>query len=158
MECMTLKPIFKHLFNLALVGLLSAPAMAEIIVKDGFVRAMPPASPNTAAYFTLINHGEANELVAVSTPVAREAQLHTLVTENDVVKMRQVTGFPVDAHGTLALGEQGDHVMLLGLKAPLAEGETVALELTFKSGETVEISLPVSKAAAAADEHHHHHH
>lgn len=153
-----MKPIFKHLFNLALVGLLSAPAMAEIIVKDGFVRAMPPASPNTAAYFTLLNHGEADELVAVTTPVANEAQLHTLISENDVVKMRLVSGFAVGAHGTLTLAEQGDHVMLLGLKAPLAEGDTVTLRLSFKSGETLEISLPVSKAAAAGDEHHHHHH
>ncbi len=119
---------------------------------------MPPVSPNTAAYFTLINHGDANELISVSTPVAREAQLHTLVTENDVVKMRQVNGFPVEAHGMLMLGERGDHIMLLGLHAPLVEGEMVAFELTFKSGEIVKISLPVSKVSVAADDHHHHHH
>lgn len=156
---MTLKSIFKHMFNLGLIGLLSMPAMAEIIVKDGFVRAMPPSAPNTAAYFTLENHGPATELVAVESSIAKEAQLHTLLTENDIVKMRQVEGFDLPSHGTLKLGEQGDHVMLLGLASPLAEGNMVTLLLTFKDGQTLEIQLPVAKAGnAQADEHHHHHH
>ncbi|QYK04678.1 copper chaperone PCu(A)C [Shewanella zhangzhouensis] len=159
MECMTLKSIFKHMFNFGLIGLLSMPAMAEIIVKDGFVRAMPPSSPNTAAYFTLENHGPSTELIAVETNIAKEAQLHTLLTENDIVKMRQVEGFDLPSHGTLKLGEQGDHVMLLGLASPLAEGNMVTLLLKFKDGQTLEIKLPVAKAGnAQADEHHHHHH
>ncbi|MBT1443870.1 copper chaperone PCu(A)C [Shewanella sp. JM162201] len=160
MECMTLKPIFKHLFNLALLALLSTPVMAEIIVKDGFVRVMPPSAPNTAAYFTLINHGEPTTLVAVSTEIADKAELHTIVTENDVVKMREVSSLELPAHGTLELSERGNHVMLLGLKSALAEGQQVTLNLRFNDGQTLELTLPVSKAPVAGegDDHHHHHH
>ena len=159
MEVKTLKQIFKQLFNIALLSCFSFTAFAQVMLTDGYVRAMPASVPNTAAYITLENHGPATRLVSVTAPFAKEAQLHTLVDENGMIKMRQVDGFDIDSHGSLVLSESGNHIMLLGLHAPLAEDSKVKLTLNFADGQQQVISLPVKKPAGSAEsEHHHHHH
>jgi copper(I)-binding protein len=91
--------------------------------------------------------------------VAKEAQLHTIIEEQGMVKMRQVEGFDIPSHGRLILSPSGEHVMLLGLKAPLVLDQKVELQLQFNDGEQMSITLPVSKQAenTAEQEHHHHH-
>ncbi|MCG9697481.1 copper chaperone PCu(A)C [Shewanella sp. Isolate11] len=161
MEFKTLKHIFKHAFNFVLLSCTSFSVLANVMLVDGYVRAMPPSVPNTAAYFTLMNHGAAIKLVAVETPIAAEAQLHTLVEEDGVVKMRQQPNFAIAEHGNLNLAPSGDHIMLLGLKQPLNIGDQVDLTLTFDDGSQQLIKLRVRKqdmAQQEGDMQHHHHH
>jgi len=160
MEFKTLKPIFKQMFNCLALSCASFSVLASVIMTEGHVRAMPDTVPNTAAYFTLENHTEkAVRLTGVSTSVAKEAQLHTIIEEQGMVKMRQVEGFDIPSHGRLILSPSGEHVMLLGLKAPLVLDQKVELQLQFNDGEQMSITLPVSKQAenTAEQEHHHHH-
>ncbi|MCL1156630.1 copper chaperone PCu(A)C [Shewanella inventionis] len=161
MEFKTLKVIFKHLFNFLVLSSLSFAASANVVLVDGYVRAMPASVPNTAAYFTLENHtANAVTLIGVNTSVAKEAQLHTIIEENGMVKMRQVTGFSIPSHGSLSLQPTGDHIMLLSLTAPLVVDDKVPLELIFEDGQQLIIELPVLKQAAQRSEqadHHHHH-
>ncbi|MGL4613818.1 MAG: copper chaperone PCu(A)C [Shewanella sp.] len=159
MECKTLKPIIKRMFNGVALSFVSCSVLANVVMLDGHVRAMPETVPNTAAYFTLENHADkAVRLIGATTNVAKEAQLHTMVTEQGVVKMRHVEGFTIPSHGSLTLAPSGDHVMLLGLTAPLALEQQVELQLQFDDGQAMTITLPVAKSAAtnAAPEHHHH--
>ncbi|ABV88879.1 copper chaperone PCu(A)C [Shewanella pealeana] len=158
MEFKTLKLIFKQLFNLALLSGLSFTAYAQVVLVDGYVRAMPPTVPNSAAYITVENHGDATRLVAVDAPFAKEAQLHTLIEENGMIKMRQVEGFDIDSHGSLVLSESGNHIMLMGLTSPLVIDSSVDMTLKFADGTTQKISLPVKKQAEQSDGAHHHHH
>lgn len=156
-----MKQIFKHAFNFVLLSCTSFSALANVMLVDGYVRAMPTTVPNTAAYFTLMNHGPEINLVAVETDVAEQAQLHTLVEEGGVIKMRQQAHFTIATHGNLALAPSGDHVMLLGLKQPLQIDQKVDLTLKFDNGTEQVITLKVTKQDAAKQDgemdHHHHH-
>ena len=155
-----MKQIFKHSFNFVLLSCTSFSVLANVMFVDGYVRAMPPSVPNTAAYFTLMNHGPELDLVGVETDVAGEAQLHTLIEEDGVIKMRQLPKFTLASHSNLELKPSGDHVMLLGLKQPLIEGQEVLLRLKFSDGSEQQVTLPVSKQTMATQdggEHHHHH-
>ncbi|WP_372932651.1 copper chaperone PCu(A)C [Shewanella putrefaciens] len=161
MEFKTLKPIFKQMFNCLALSCTSFSVLASVVVTEGHVRAMPDTVPNTAAYFTLENHTDkALRLVGVQTDVAKEAQLHTIIEEQGMVKMRHVEGFDIPSHGKLTLTPSGNHVMLLGLKAPLVLEQQVELLLQFDDGKNMAITLPVNKQAEnnAEQEHHHHHH
>lgn len=48
--------------------------------------------------------------------------------------MKQVPNIPVPHSGTLQLKPGGFHIMLIGLKAPIAKGDKVELTLTFEKG------------------------
>jgi copper(I)-binding protein len=73
------------------------------------------------------------------------------------MKMLPVPAIDVKAKGEAVLKPGGLHVMLIDLKAPMKEGDTVPLTLTFDDGSTKKVDAKVVKptAAPAAMEHKH---
>ncbi len=127
---------------------LAAPAWAEgpITVTDGYVRVAGQRAKSGAAFMTLANAAATDDrLIAARTGAAERAELHThLMDAAGVMRMVKVEdGIVVPAGGTAALARGGDHVMLLGLAAPLAEGDDVALTLVFENAGEVLVELPV---------------
>jgi copper(I)-binding protein len=146
-----------------LFGLLAvaAPALAdsaagEITVLDPYVRLVPHGQEQTAAYFTLRNAGKAGHaLVKAASPAARVVELHTVVHEGGMMKMRPVPKIEVQAGGETRLQPGGLHVMLIGLTRPLRDGEQVELTLRFEDGSEKKIAAPVRPVAAAMSHAHH---
>jgi hypothetical protein len=97
---------------------------------------------------------DSTRLVGVSSPAAGVAEVHEMKMENDIMRMRSVTGLDLPAGQTVSLKPGGYHVMLLDLKAPLAKDSTVPVTLRFKDAKGVEskldLVLPVGLAAPGA--------
>ncbi len=129
------------------LSLVSLPATAEpLVVEEAQVRAVPPGSQTSAAFMTLRNPGQRDVvLVAAETPVAKAAELHDHQDADGVMQMRQVAQIVVPAGGSTSLAPGGLHMMLIGLTAPLAEGEPVEIELRFDSGDTQRLEAPVRR-------------
>ncbi len=148
-----MKTILSAAFGAALLlstGLFAAtPAAAHEVKFAGFTiehpwaRASAGPARNSAAFMTIHNSGEADRLIAASGDVAARVELHTHLMEGDVMKMRQVEAVDVPAGGMATLQPGGFHVMLIGLKQPLKEGDSFPLTLTFeKAGEvTLEVAV-----------------
>lgn len=135
--------MFKRAFYASLALLLTAPALAKVEAVDGYVRLLPPGSPNTAAFMVLKNDGALPvTLTAVSSPDAGRAELHTHLHENGVMKMRQVDGISIPAKGEVALQPGSFHIMLFEVRE-LSQGTPFPLTLTLDDGETLNLSLPV---------------
>jgi copper(I)-binding protein len=137
----------------AIVSAVALPAIAHeykvgsLTVDHPFSRAT--TAQNGAAYMTIENRGaEADRLVRASTARAAKVELHTIVREGDVMKMREVSAIDVPARGKAELKPGGFHVMLLGLKAPLREGEKFNLALEFEKAGKVEVTVQIDKAGA----------
>jgi copper(I)-binding protein len=111
-------------------------APAEITVSQAWARATPPGADVGAIYLTIENKGRAEDrIVGVSSSVAHSAMLHQTVEESGVSTMRAANG-SVAPGTTLDMKPGGSHIMLMGLRAPLKEGETIDVTLSFeKSGE-----------------------
>lgn len=103
-------------------------------------------TPTGGAYLAIDNAGPDDKLLRVQTDIAT-AELHTHIMDGNVMKMRAVDAVPVPP-GRTALSPGGYHIMLLGLKAPLKEGERFALKLTFEKAGTVEVTVTVGKPGA----------
>jgi len=93
-------------------------------------------------------------LVGVSSPAAGVAEVHEMKMEGDIMRMRALPGLDLAAGQTVSLKPGGYHLMLMDLKAPLANGSTVAVTLRFKDGKGIEskldLVLPVALAAPGA--------
>jgi copper(I)-binding protein len=111
-------------------------APAQISVTQAWARATPPGADVGAVYLTIANKGGATDrLVSVTSPAAGSAMVHQTVEENGVSTMRETDG-SIAPGTTLDMKPGGSHIMLMGLKGPLKEGETVDVTLAFeKSGE-----------------------
>lgn len=125
-------------------GVMQMAQADGISVEAPFARASAGPVKNGAAFLTVKNGGgEADRLIAARAPVADRVELHTHLHENGVMKMRQVEAIEIPAGGTAMLKPGGDHVMLMGLKAPLQEGGSFPLTLVFeKAGEiTIDVAI-----------------
>ncbi|MBV7416617.1 copper chaperone PCu(A)C [Aeromonas sp. sif2433] len=135
--------MFKRAFYSILTLCLAAPALAKVEAVDGYVRLLPPGSPNTAAFMVLKNDGDQPvTLTAVSSPEAARAELHTHLHENGVMKMRQVDGIQIPAKGEVALKPGSFHIMLFEVR-DLSQAVPVPLTLTLDDGQSLTLSLPV---------------
>ncbi len=120
-------------------------------IDHPWARPLPPVAPNGGAYLTIMNHsGEADRLLGARTERAAVTEIHTHVHENGLMQMRQVDAVDIPAHGTATLKPGADHLMLMGLTAPLAEGDSFALTLIFEKAGEVQVEIKVEQPASAA--------
>ena len=106
----------------------------DIQVENAWARATAPGQDAASVDLTITSKHAAT-LVGVSSPVAGSAELHSMVTEGGMMKMREVKSIELPSGKHVNLGESGYHLMLNGLKAPLKAGDSVPLTLSIKSGK-----------------------
>jgi len=104
-------------------------------------------------YLSITEHGQADRLTGVSSPVAAKAELHETIDDHGVMKMRTVASLPVRPGKPLTLKPNGYHIMLMGLKHPLKAGDSVPLTLTFAKAGQVNAVATVEKNGAEEMQH-----
>lgn len=146
-------PAFSHNgIDHSAAGEMAPITIGDIAITGPFTRATLPNAPVGGGFLTLTNNGASDDrLVSVSSPIARDAQIHEMAMEGDVMKMRQlVDGLVIPAGQSVVLEPGGYHIMFMGLTQALVEGETVPVTLTFEKAGTITIDLSVGTAAADA--------
>jgi copper(I)-binding protein len=126
----------------------------DITVARPWARATPPGAGAGGVYMALSTKGGADRLVKAESAVAERVELHTMSMEGGVMKMREIGVVDVKPGAATELKPGGLHVMLLGLKKPLAEGQRFPLTLHFEKAGRIEVQVAVGKAGAAMHGHH----
>ena len=131
--------------------------LGAIEIGHPWARATVPGQSVGGGYVKLSNGGTADRLVGASSPTAVRVELHTHEMGADgVARMRQVQAIDLPAKSTVELKPGGLHLMLIDLKAPLAEGARVPVTLRFeRAGETT-VELAVDAVTPAAPMQHQH--
>jgi len=125
------------------------PTPSGIAVANAWARATPGGAKTGAVYLTVTNDGAAgDQIVGVSTPVADRAELHTETVENGIMKMRPMPQVELKPGASTVLKPGALHVMLMGLKRPLKEGDTFPLTLDFAKAGKQDVPVKVAKAGA----------
>lgn len=149
---------FSAAVALTLAAILASAAgvmASDVMVIEAFARASAtPVARAGVAYVTIMNHGpELDRLVAITTTAATSAEVHQSRMEGDIMKMEPAGAIEVPAGGAISMAPGGLHIMLMGLRAPLKEGETLELTLTFERAGDVKVSAPVGSASASGQSH-----
>ncbi|HWE74570.1 MAG TPA: copper chaperone PCu(A)C [Stellaceae bacterium] len=121
-----------------------------IKVDRVWARATPGAAKTAAIYFTVTNSGTTPDTLegTASTPAAEHAGLHEEKMVSGVMEMRPIESLTIAPGKSLTLEPNGYHLMLTGLKAPLKEGQSVPLTLTFEHAGTRQVTASVAKVGA----------
>lgn len=119
----------------------------QLVVSDVWSRAPAPTSPAAAFYLEVVNGGDAPaELVSATSSACAEIQIHrSSSNEAGVVTMGLAAAGErtVAAGQTLVFSPNGMHLMCMGLRAELAAGDTVDLELVFEPDGQVSTSVEI---------------
>lgn len=145
----TLTALFAGLLTAGSAALAATGAAERVSVVDPYVRLAPPGAQATAAFMVLRNEADKDTaLVKVENPLSKLTELHNHINDGGVMKMRPVKSIEIKAKGEAALKPGGYHVMMIELKAPMKEGDTVPLTLQFADGSTKKVDAKIMKATA----------
>ena len=152
------KNMKKLLATLVLAGLYQTAMAAGIQVEEPWARASVEGMKMSGAFMKINNDTNAQDvLVGGNSPVAERVEVHTHVNDNGVMRMREVKGgIPLPKKAVTELKPGSYHVMFMGLKQPLKEGETVPVTLKFKKAKPITVDVPVKNVPKAADDAHNH--
>lgn len=123
----------------------------KLVIRHPWSRQSPMAANVAAGYLTIANTGtEEDRLVKASATISTSAQIHDMTMVGDVMKMAELPeGVVIPPGATVKLKPKALHIMFMGLKQRLMEGEEFTGTLTFEKAGTVTIDYEV--AAPNAD-------
>jgi periplasmic copper chaperone A len=121
-----------------------------IEIVNPWARATPKGAPVGGAYMTITNKGaEADRLVGIAMPVAAKSEVHQMVMDKGVMSMRPVPGgLEIKPGQTVVLNPESFHLMLMGLKQPLTQGERVKATLDFAKAGKLDLEFVVESIGA----------
>jgi copper(I)-binding protein len=125
--------------------------LGAIDIGHPYARATVAVQPTGGAFLTLTNNGADDRLLSASADVAKSVELHSMSMEGDVMRMRRLDAVDVPAGKTVELKPGASHIMLVGLKAPLKQGDKFPLTLKFEKAGEVTVTVNVEGAGAAHD-------
>ncbi len=128
---------------LAIAAALSpAAASAAIRIERPEIRATIGAQPTAAAYMVVRNTGRVpDQLISAECACAESVMAHRTVVQDGVSRMLMETSVAIPPHGQVAFTPKGLHLMLTGVKAPIAAGSRTPLVLTFARAGRVRVAF-----------------
>lgn len=143
----------KQLILASLLALSATAALAQVEVKDPWVRATVQQQKTTGAFMQLTSQQDAR-LLEVRSPAADVVAVHQMSMANNVMRMRAVPGLDLPAGTAVDLKPGGYHIMLVNLKQQIKAGDLVPLTLVFedqdKQRQTIELQVPARPLNGAA--------
>ena len=125
-------------------------------LKIGHPWARATVAANGGAFLSVDNTGATpDRLLRASTDVATSVQLHTHIKDGEIMRMREVAAVDLPAGTKVVFEPGGYHIMLLGLKKKLVEGERFPLTLEFEKAGKITVDIAIDKPGAGAAEHKH---
>ena len=125
------------------------PAETTFTVDGAWARTSPMESTVGAAYMNITASAD-DALVGASVDmsVAMMTQVHETTTAADgSMGMQEIASIPMVAGTPLVLESGGFHIMIMELVAPLEVGTSITVTLTFASGATTTVEVPVLNEA-----------
>ena len=133
--------LFFRAVTLMLLFTVSQVFGAETVTADGIellnasARATLPGMSSSAAYMTIRNGGRKPvQIQALECPLALKSELHTTEMSNGLMSMRRVDNLPINPGEAVELKPGGYHIMLMGLKQPIAANSEIPIIITFSNG------------------------
>ena len=128
----------------------SASAADSITIEDAWVKAADEGM--SAAFGTIANSGDTDiTVVSAESPASTMIELHETV-ENDsgeMVMQAKEGGFVIPAGGSIELAPGANHIMLMGLTAPLVAGDDATFTLTLSDGSSYDFTAPAKDYTGA---------
>ena len=126
--------------------------VGDLKIGHPWTRVTPEGARAAGGFMTITNTGTKPDTLVGGTFVASETlEVHEMSMTDGMMKMRQLDkGLVIKPGETVELKPGSFHVMLIGMKQPLKDGETIKGTLVFERAGTIEVGYKVEPLGARA--------
>ncbi len=143
----------KNVILASLLALSATAALAQVDVKDPWVRATVQQQKTTGAFMQLTAQQD-SRLVEVRSPAASTVEIHEMSMANNIMRMRAISGLDLPAGNAVDLKPGGYHIMLINLKQQVKNGDLIPVTLVIedkdKQRQIIELQVPARPLNSAA--------
>ncbi len=125
-------------------------SVGSLKISASWARATPNGASVGGGYMTITNTGSApDRLTGGSTDISSRIEIHEMSMDNGIMKMRHVTnGLELEPGQTVEFKPGGYHIMFMGLKQPLVQGQHIKATLQFEQAGKIDVDFAVEGIGA----------
>ena len=121
-------------------------SVAEVEVRDAWIKHLPPSVPMRAGYLVLHNPAaQAVVLVGAASEVFGKVEIHRSYEQDGMMRMEQVDAITIPAGESFSLEPGGHHLMMMMPREATQPGDSVDLVLEFDDGSRQQLRMTVRK-------------
>jgi copper(I)-binding protein len=118
--------------------------VGNLKIENPQARSTVPAQKMSGGFLKIENDGtSADKLIAASSSVSKSMELHTMIMDNNVMRMREVKSIDLPAKSKVELRPGGLHLMFIDLNKQLKAGDIIPVKLKFEKAGEVEVKFQV---------------
>jgi len=132
--------------RLALILLLifSPIALAELDVRDPWIKNLPPSVPVRAGYMTIHNpQSEAVSIVSLRSDAFASVEIHQTIEQDGMMRMEQVPSLKIEPNSSLQLAPGGLHLMMMNPSEPTRPGDLLEIVIVLDDGSEQRVDMQV---------------
>lgn len=119
-----------------------AQPSASIDVSSAWARPTVEGQSGTGAFMRLLSKDGAR-VVGASSEVAGVVEIHEMVLQGNVMRMRPIDGLALPPGELVELKPGGHHMMLMDLKRALRNGEKIKVDLRVETRDRKLVTQPI---------------
>ena len=132
--------------RLALILLLifSPIALAELDVRDPWIKNLPPSVPVRAGYMTIHNpQSEAVSIVSLRSDAFASVEIHQTIEQDGMMRMEQVPSLKIEPNSSVQLAPGGLHLMMMNPSEPTRPGDLLEIVIVLDDGSEQRVDMQV---------------
>ncbi len=131
---------------LSIVLGMPAAACDSLAATDAWIREPPPVARVAAGYVSLQNTGDGPlSIEQIKSECCGTVMMHDNVIDGDRVRMIHLDSLRLAAGESVEFAPGGKHLMLMALRHPLRNGDTLQLDFVCDDGATTQVDFTVMK-------------
>lgn len=156
---MILPLIISTIFTLNLPFVIANDATEVINISGGYTNVIRPGQNTIAIYLDTIKNSSNKDvdLIAVSSPFAKNIEIHSMQTVDNVMKMKKEEKITIPANSKVSLGKKNPnryHLMVFDVSPHIADKNMFTIYLSFSNGEKLQTEISVKKHTENQHKHH----
>ena len=136
------------MLRLTLILLLVIPniALAELEIRNPWIKNLPPSVPVRAGYMTIYNpQSNAVSIVSLHSSAFGSIEIHQTITQDDMMRMEEVTALRIEPDSSVQLAPGGLHLMMMNPAEPTRVGDVIEVVIRLDDGSEQRLEMRVKE-------------
>lgn len=129
---------------LILLLIFSPIALAELDIRDPWIKNLPPSVPVRAGYMTIHNpQSKAVSIVSLRSDSFASIEIHQTIEKDGMMSMEQVPSLKIEPHSSVQLAPGGLHLMMMNPSEPTQPGDQLGIVIVLDDGAEQRVEMQV---------------